>query len=104
MFDIEFMPDAWEHLQAFSARDRKRVLAAIKTQLRYESYVPTRNRKPLRADTLAGWELRVDPFRVFYDIENNSMKIVYVIAIGVKQRNQVFIGGKRFELWHRQSI
>lgn len=97
-FDIEFMPDAWEHLQDFSARNRTTVLAVIETQLRYEPHVQTRNRKPMRKNTLAGWELRIGKFRVFYDIETNGENIVYVIAIGVKQREQVFIGGKRFEL------
>ena len=97
-FEIEFMPDAWEHLQDFSARDRTTILADIETQLRYEPHVETRNRKPMRENALAGWELRIGQFRVFYDIENNSVKVVYVVAIGVKQRNQLLIGGKRFEL------
>ena len=94
-FEIEFTPDAWEHLQDFSARDRTTVLAGIETQLRYEPYVETRNRKAMRENTLADWELRTGKFRVFYDIEN---KIVYVIAVGIKERNQLFIGGKRFEV------
>ncbi len=97
-FEIEFMPDAWEHLQEFSARDRTTTLAEIEKQLRYEPHVETRNRKPMRENVLADWELRIDKFRVFYDIENNRVKVVYVIAIGVKERNQLFIGGKRFEL------
>ena len=94
-FEIEFMPDAWEHLKDFSARDRTTVLAGIETQLRYEPHVETRNRKAMRENTLADWELRTGKFRVFYDIEN---KIVYVIAVGIKARNQLFIGGKRFEV------
>ena len=97
-FNIEFMPDAWEHVQNFSARDRTTVLTAIETQLRHEPHIHTRHRKPMRENSLAGWELRIGKFRVFYDIETNGENTVYVIAIGVKQRAQVFIGGKRFEL------
>ncbi|MEW5957096.1 MAG: hypothetical protein AB1801_05185 [Chloroflexota bacterium] len=97
-FEIEFMPDAWEHLQNFSARDRTTLLAEIDIQLRYEPHVETRNRKPLRENTLADWELRVEKFRVFYDIEDNHVRIVFIIAIGVKEGNHLFIGGKRFEL------
>ena len=59
--------------------------------------VKTRKRKFLRPNSLAGWELRLGDFRVFYDIvpEENT---VYVVAIGIKKRNLLFIGGERFVL------
>jgi len=98
VFEIEFMPDAWEHLQNFSARDRTMLLAEIEKQLRCEPHIPIRNRKLMRVNPLASWELRVGKFRVFYDIENNNVRIVYVIAIGVKERSQLFIGGRRFKI------
>jgi len=97
-FELEFTPDAWVHLQEFSARDRGLILDAINTQLRYEPDVETRNRKPMKDNLLATWELRVGKFRVFYDIDNDTVKIVYILAIGYKDHNQLFIGGKRFEL------
>jgi len=97
-FEIEFMPDAWEHLQNFSARDRTILLAEIETQLHYKPNVRTRKRKPLRPSSFAAWELRVRKFRVFYDIENNDAKMVFIIAIGIKDRNRLSIGGRRFEL------
>src|SRR2546430_426154 len=61
-----------------------------------------RNRKPLEEPAALGatWELRFGPknsFRVFYDV-NNEEKIVSVLAIGVKEGNQLFIGGQEFEL------
>ncbi len=43
-FEIEFMPDAWEHLQSFSARHRSMLLSAIEVQLSYEPHVRTRKR------------------------------------------------------------
>ena len=36
-------------------------------------------------------------FRVFYEV-NDDEKIVAVLAIGVKVRNQLFIGGQEYEL------
>lgn len=97
-FELEFTPDAWGHLQSFSARDSKLVLEAINTQLRYEPNVETRNRKPMKDNLLATWELRVGKFRVFYDIDDGTVKVVYILAIGYKEHNQLFIGGKRFDL------
>jgi len=97
-FELEFTPDAWTHLQGFLPKDRRILLDAIDTQLRYEPNVETRNRKPMRANLLATWELRVGKFRIFYDIDDDKVKIVYILAIGYKEHNQLFINGKRFEL------
>jgi hypothetical protein len=36
-------------------------------------------------------------FRVFYEIDRESRK-VYILAIGVKERNRLFIGGEEVEL------
>ncbi len=47
----------------------------------------------------ADWELRLGPnncFRVFYQVKNDDHE-VHVLAIGVKDRNRLFIGGKEFE-------
>jgi len=95
-FHIEFMPDAWEHIEALTARNQSILLDSIE-QLSHQPDVKTRNRKPLRPNSLAGWELRVENFRVFYDIapEENT---VYVVAVGTKKRNLLFIGGERFML------
>jgi len=46
------------------------------------------------------WEIRFGPnnsFRVFYDTDPVSRK-VYILAIGVKVGNRLFIGREEFEL------
>lgn len=101
-FELEFSPDAWGHLQGFSARDRGILLDEINAQLRYEPNLETRNRKPMKESLLATWELRVGKFRVFYDVHDNTVKIVSILAIGYKIHNQLFIGGRKFELWFQQ--
>jgi mRNA-degrading endonuclease RelE of RelBE toxin-antitoxin system len=48
----------------------------------------------------ATWELRFGPhnhFRVFYEVSREE-QAVCVLAIGVKERNNLFIGGEEFEL------
>ncbi len=59
--------------------------------------VETRNRKLLRANPLAEWELRVDKFRVFYDMDTEN-ETVLVKAVGVKIGNKLFIRGEEFSL------
>jgi mRNA-degrading endonuclease RelE of RelBE toxin-antitoxin system len=98
VFEIAFMPKAWEHLQAFSAREQRILLDTIEQQLRHQPNQQTRQRKPLKLNSLAGWELRVGKFRVFYDIVLNHCYIVNVIAIGTKEHNRLWLAGEEFYL------
>ena len=72
------------------------ILAAVETQLSREPMVETRNRKRLRPNPLAPWELRIGDFRVFYDVEQSG--VVTVLAIGTKRGNRLRIEGVEIEL------
>jgi hypothetical protein len=48
----------------------------------------------MRENKLSLWELRVRDLRAYYDVEEDDEPVVYVRAVGVKVRNQVFIEGK----------
>ena len=67
-YEIEFADAAIEHLRALTARQRATVVDAIEEQLSHEPLVETRNRKPLRPNPIAAWELRVGLLRAFYDV------------------------------------
>ena len=71
---------------------QKRVIEAVRAQLLFQPSVPTRNRKRLRPNPLAPWELRVGPLRVFYDILEDEA-VVDIVAIGEKDR-ELRIAGK----------
>jgi len=62
-----------------------------------EPTVPTRNRKEMRPNLIAVWELRIGDFRVYYDVDEEE-SIVYIRAVGIKEGNQVRIGGEIVEL------
>jgi mRNA-degrading endonuclease RelE of RelBE toxin-antitoxin system len=47
---------------------------------------------------LATWELRIGNLRVYYDVEANTVSVVYIQAVGVKSRNRVRIGKEEIEL------
>jgi mRNA-degrading endonuclease RelE of RelBE toxin-antitoxin system len=97
MFDIEFTSEAIDDLRSLRKFDQQQVLNAIESQLRHQPDHITRNRKRLRPNALAEWELRVDRFRIFYDIDA-SKQSVKVEAVGFKQGNTLFIHGEEFEL------
>ncbi len=97
-FEIEYSPDAEDHLLALTARQRSMIFDEIEKQLLHEADVETRNRKPMRPNPVAPWELRIGDLRVYYDIEGEPIAKVLVRAVGVKIRNIVKIGGKEIPL------
>ena len=96
--EIEYSPEAEEHLRALTARQQTIILDAVEVQLLHQPTVETRNRKPMRPNPLAPWELRIGDLRVYYDVETEPEAKVIVLAIGIKERNRVLIGGKVLEL------
>lgn len=97
MFQINFTPEALEDLQGFTAYEQRQIIQAIEEQLQYQPTQPTRNRKQLRPNNLAEWELRVDTFRVFYDVDE-ELSVVKIEAIGYKEGNKLFVHGEEYEL------
>jgi mRNA-degrading endonuclease RelE of RelBE toxin-antitoxin system len=89
---IEFTPEAVEHLAQLPARQKSSVLDAIEIQLKHEPTVETRNRKRIRLNRLAPWELRVGSTRVYYDAVAEPRAVVTIRAIGVKHRERIRIG------------
>ena len=97
-YEIEYSPEAEQHLRLLTTRDRAIVLDAVDERLAHEASVETTNRRPMRPNPVAPWELRIGDLRVYYDISEEPDKIVYVRAIGVKERNTVRIGGEEIRL------
>jgi mRNA-degrading endonuclease RelE of RelBE toxin-antitoxin system len=97
-YRIVYSPDAENHLRALTARQRATVLDTVDVQLAHQPAVETKNRKPMLPNPLASWELRIGKLRVYYDIEEWVEDVVYIIAIGIKKRNRVWIGGEEVDL------
>jgi hypothetical protein len=88
------------HLRAIESKYHSLIRLEIETQLLFDADVEARNRKPLKRPIALGadWELRLGPdnrFRVFYQV-NAERHEVRVLAIGIKDRNRLFMGGKEF--------
>jgi mRNA-degrading endonuclease RelE of RelBE toxin-antitoxin system len=67
--------------------------------LRDQPTLETRNKKPLSPNELSNWELRVDQFRVFYDVvSTDDKRIVKIKAVGRKEHNTLWIGDKEVQL------
>jgi hypothetical protein len=100
-FALVYADEVKGHLRTIETKYHSQIQSAIEEQLLFKPEVETRNRKPLKRPISFGadWELRLGPdnrFRVFYQVKADSLE-VRVLAIGVKERNRLFIGGEEFE-------
>ena len=90
------------HLARIERKYHSLIREKIEDFLTREPDREIRNRKPLSRPSVLGtaWELRCGPdnrFRVFYRV-NRELRQVHILAIGVKERSRVLIGGEEFEL------
>jgi len=100
-FTIIFAPETLAQLDVLERNDHRPIRQAIDKQLSFLPEQVTRNRKLLEqpAPFGAAWELRFGPenrFRVFYEVEANT-RVINILAIGIKKRNKLVIGGEEFE-------
>ena len=80
-YEIVLSPEAVEALNRLSASARTIVRAALETHLRHEPAKTSRARiKRLRGLSQPQFRLRVDEIRVFYDIEEQSVHILAIVA------------------------
>ncbi len=98
--NIRFSDEADEHLDDLTARQRARVVDAIEEQLLHEPTKITRapgrcgrTRRPALRPGNCGWTI----CSVYYDVKEEPRPLVKILAIGVKVRNRVLIGGRKIE-------
>ncbi len=97
-FHINLAESAIDDLKWFKKNERVLILDMIEKQLLYEPMIITWNRKELlRECVLSRWELRIDNYRVFYNIDKEQ-GIVDITAVGYKKHNKLFIRGKEVKI------
>ena len=97
MNTIRFSPAAVRQFKLLPTAARKLIKETIRERLSEQDPTEeTRNRFRLRRiSEHADYELRIDPWRVFYRVEE---KTVTVERIGQKKGNVLLIGEKEFKL------
>jgi mRNA-degrading endonuclease RelE of RelBE toxin-antitoxin system len=97
-YRIVYPPATQAHFRYLTPRQRTLVFESVSQQLAYEPTVETRNRKRLRPNPLASWELRIGNLRVYYDVEDDPQPVVMVAGVGIKRGNLVYIGGEVYPI------
>ena len=78
--DIVFAPEAVNELRTLPARDRAAIRDAIEVHLRHEPARLSRTRiKRLRGFRKPQFRLRVDNYRVFYDVRQGIVEVLAVV-------------------------
>ncbi|HEY9852767.1 MAG TPA: addiction module toxin RelE [Leptolyngbyaceae cyanobacterium] len=97
MFEIEFTDLAIEDLQWFKKHEQNVIIDGIEVNLSYQPTTETRNRKPLRPNNTAEWELRLGEYRVLYNVEE-LVSIVSIQRVAAKPGNKYIFQGEEGEL------
>src|SRR5688572_6824449 len=80
-YEIILAPEAIEDLERLRAVDRSGITAAIETHLRHAPGKESRTRiKRLRGLRQPEYRLRVEDFRVYYDVVELEVHILSVVA------------------------
>ena len=85
-------------MRRLTTRQQTIVLDAVDRQLLNQPNVETRNRKPMRPNPVAPWELRIGNLRVYYEVNDDPEPTVVVLAVGIKDRDRVRIGAETVKL------
>ena len=97
-YTIEFAESVKAQLQSLTAAERAKIFDSIERHLTHEPFIETKNRKPLRPNPVAPWELRLGALRVFYDVVSDDPNVVRILAVGKKKGSKLIIEDKVIEL------
>ncbi len=93
MYGIEYAEGVADDLENLRVFERRQILDIIEKQLKHEPTQGTRNRKILEGlippweHVEPVWELRIGEYRVFYDVNEETM-VVTIRAIRHKPRHK----------------
>lgn len=96
-YQLEVTEEAKVDLSSYTAFERKIITTEIRAQLTYQPLVETKNRKPLRDNPIASWELRAGRYRIFYEVAEPA-RMVTVVFVGHKEHNVLYVRGKEVKL------
>ena len=97
MFEIIYTHSAREDIWTFKKQEQTIIADSIEEHLRHQPDVETRNRKKLRPNLTAQWELRAENYRVLYDVDEIEQK-VEVKLVGRKVGAMLMVRGQEYRI------
>ena len=85
-YSVQFTPDAANRLRGLRATDRAKIAIQCQRILSVNPKMESKARiKRLRGDVFPPYRLRVDDFRVFYDVEEDTQTVMIYGIVGKVQ-------------------
>ncbi len=79
-YEIILSPEAHEDFKGLSAHERAKIRDSMEVHLRHEPTRTSKSRiKRLRGLSRPQYRLRIDEFRVFYDVGINTVEVLAII-------------------------
>jgi mRNA interferase RelE/StbE len=92
-YQLQMTGEAKTDFSYYSVFEKKLLVSEIRCRLTYEPKVETKNRKLLRDNPVASWELCTGKYRVFYEVDDTTQTVT-IVAIGHKEHGTLLIRGK----------
>jgi mRNA-degrading endonuclease RelE of RelBE toxin-antitoxin system len=91
-YSVEFTPEAAQQLRALRARDMARIADQCQRMLSVNPTLESKARiKRLSGNVFPPYRLRVDDFRVFYDVEEEIARVTIYGVISKAEANEWLI-------------
>ena len=97
MFKITYTHSARLDILTFRKQEQTMIADRIEEHLVHQPNIETRNRKRLRPNQTARWELRAGDYRVLYDVDETEKK-VEVKLIGRKVGAGLLVRGQEYQI------
>jgi mRNA-degrading endonuclease RelE of RelBE toxin-antitoxin system len=94
-YRIEWDQDAKDQLRRLPANRRRLVEDGVRRHLTHDAERDEGARKRTRPNAYGAWRLRLDPLRVYYDVEGDT---VWINAVMTKNRSRLLLDGREVTL------
>lgn len=94
-YRITITEEGETQLRSLAAREQRIVEAGILARLVDQPLTLTKAVKPLRPNPLAQFELRVESFRVLYNVDEANQEVV-ILVVGQKVGHKLIVAGEEF--------
>ena len=101
-YEIIYDDEVVDHMSAIDKKYHSVIRREIEKQLTYEPEKETLNQGALEKPSILGtaWRLRFGPdntLRVYYRFDA-VLHEVYILAVGIKEKSRLYVGGKEFQV------
>ena len=97
MFKINYTHSARDDISTFRKQEQTIIADNIEEHLAHQPNIETRNRKKLRPNQTAQWELRAEAFRVLYDVDEIK-RSVEIRLVGRKVGATLLVRGQEYRI------